>query len=77
MGISDIGLREERAREDREDEAIEKKLRNDFCFFVSYYSDKFEELNELKKEVKNLYEYYGWEMEEWQWKILQKTMCMS
>ena len=64
MGISDIDLREERAREDREDEAIEKKLRNDFCFFVSYYSDKFEELNKLKKEVKNLYEYYGWEMEE-------------
>lgn len=64
MGISDIDLREERAREDREDEAIEKKLRTDFDFFEDYFSDKFEELNKLKKEVKNLYESYGWEMEE-------------
>ena len=64
MGISDIDLREERAREDREDEAIEKKLRTDFDFFEDYFSDKFEELNKLKKEVKNLYEPYGWEMEE-------------
>ena len=64
MCISDIDLREERAREDREDEAIEKKLRTDFDFFEDYFSDKFEELDELKKEVKNLYEYYGWEMEE-------------
>lgn len=63
MGISDIDLREERAREDREDEAIEKKLRTDFDFFEDYFSDKFEELNKLKKEVKNLYESYGWEME--------------
>ena len=65
MGISDIDLREERAREDREDEAIEKKLRTDFDFFEDYFSDKFEELNKLKKEVKNLYESYGWEMEKW------------
>ena len=64
MGISNIDLREERAREDRKDEAIERKLRNDFDFFEDYFSDKFEELDELKKEVKNLYEYYGWEMEE-------------
>lgn len=63
MGISDIDLREERAREDREDEKIEQKLRNDFDFFEDYFSDKFEELNKLKKEVKNLYESYGWEME--------------
>ena len=63
MGISDIDLKEERAREDREDEAIEQKLRNDFDFFEDYFSDKFEELNKLKKEVKNLYESYGWEME--------------
>ena len=63
MGISDIDLREERAREDREDEAIEKKLRNDFDFFEDYFSDEIEELNKLKKEVKNLYESYGWEME--------------
>ena len=63
MGISDIDLRDERAREDREDEAIEKKLSNDFDFFEDYFSDKFEELDKLKKEVKNLYEYYGWEME--------------
>ena len=63
MGISDIDLREERAREDREDEAIEKKLRTDFDFFEDYFSDKFEELNKLKKEVKNLYESYGWEIE--------------
>ncbi len=62
--ISDDEIKEERAREDREDEAIEKKLRNDFDFFEDYFSDKFEELDELKKEVKNLYEYYGWEMEE-------------
>ena len=64
MGISDIDLREERAREDREDEAIEQKLRNDFDFFEDYFSDEIEELNKLKKEVKNLYESYGWEMEE-------------
>ena len=63
--ISDDEIKEERAREDREDEAIEKKLRNDFDFFEDYFSDKFEELDELKKEVKNLYEYYGWEMEKW------------
>ncbi len=61
--ISDDEIKEERAREDREDEAIEKKLRNDFDFFEDYFSDKFEELDELKKEVKNLYESYGWEME--------------
>ena len=61
--ISDDEIREERAREDREDEAIEKKLRTDFDFFEDYFSDKFEELNKLKKEVKNLYESYGWEME--------------
>ena len=64
MGISDIDLREERAREDREDEKIEQKLRTDIYFFEYYFSDKFEELDELKKEVKNLYEYYGWEFEE-------------
>ena len=63
MGISDIDLREERAREDREDEAIEQKLRTDFDFFEDYFSDEIEELNKLKKEVKNLYESYGWEME--------------
>ena len=63
MGISDIDLKEERAREDREDEAIEKKLRNDFDFFEDYFFDEIEELNKLKKEVKNLYESYGWEME--------------
>ena len=64
MDISDIDLKEERAREDREDEAIEQKLRNDFDFFEDYFSDEIEELNKLKKEVKNLYESYGWEMEE-------------
>ena len=63
MGISDIDLREERVREDREDEKIEQMLRTDIDFFEDYFSDKFEELNELKKEVKNLYESYGWEME--------------
>ena len=61
--ISDDEIREERAREDREDEAIEKKLRNDFDFFEDYFFDEIEELNKLKKEVKNLYESYGWEME--------------
>lgn len=61
--ISDDEIKEERAREDREDEKIEQKLRNDFDFFEDYFSDKFEELNKLKKEVKNLYESYGWEME--------------
>ena len=65
MGISDIDLREERAREDREDEKIEQMLRTDFDFFEDYFSDKFEELEKLKKEVENLYEYYGWEMEDW------------
>ena len=63
MGISDIDLREERAREDREDEKIEQKLRTDFDFFEDYFSNEIEELNKLKKEVKNLYESYGWEME--------------
>ena len=63
MGISDIDLREERAREDREDEKIEQMLRTDFDFFENYFSDKFEEFDKLKKEVKNLYESYGWEME--------------
>ena len=62
--ISDDEIREERAREDREDEAIEKKLRNDFDFFEDYFFDEIEELNKLKKEIKNLYESYGWEMEE-------------
>ena len=66
MGISDIDLREERAREDREDEKIEQKLRTDFDFFEDYFFDEIEELNKLKKEIKNLYESYGWEMEEWQ-----------
>ena len=64
MGISDIDLKEERAREDREDEKIEQKLRTDFDFFEDYFSDEIEELNKLKKEIKNLYESYGWEMEE-------------
>ena len=63
MGISDIDLREERAREDREDEKIEQKLRTDIDFFEDYFSDEIEEFNKLKKEVKNLYESYGWEME--------------
>ena len=63
MGISDIDLREERAREDREDEKIEQKLRTDFDFFEDYFSGEIEELNKLKKEIKNLYESYGWEME--------------
>ena len=62
--ISDDEIIEERAREYREDEAIEKKLRTDFDFFEDYFSDKFEELDELKKEIKNLYESYGWEMKE-------------
>ena len=66
MGISDIDLREERAREDREDEKIEQKLRTDFDFFEDYFSNEIEEFNKLKKEIKNLYESYGWEMEEWQ-----------
>ena len=65
MGISDIDLREERAREDREDEKLEQKLRTDFYFFEDYFFDEIEELNQLKKEVKNLYESYGWEMEKW------------
>lgn len=69
MGISDIDLREERAREDREDEAIEKKLRNDFDFFLSYYSDKFENYEELKSELIKLHRSYGWEFKEWQLKI--------
>ena len=63
MGISDIDLREERAREDREDEKLEQKLRTDFDFFEDYFFDEIEKLNKLKKEVKNLYESYGWEME--------------
>ena len=69
MGISDIDLREERAREDREDEAIEQKLRNDSDFFLSYYSDKFENYEELKSELIKLHRSYGWELEEWQLKI--------
>ena len=63
MGISDIDLREERAREAREDEKLEQKLRTDFDFFEDYFFDEIEEFNKLKKEVKNLYESYGWEME--------------
>ena len=66
MGISDIDLKEERAREDREDEKLEQKLRTDFDFFEDYFFDEIEELNKLKKEIKNLYESYGWEMEKWQ-----------
>ena len=66
--ISDDEIREERAREDREDEAIEKKLRNDFCFFVSYYSDKFKDYEELKSELIKLHKSYGWEFKEWQLK---------
>ena len=65
MGISDIDLREERAREDREDEKLEQKLRTDFDFFEDYFFDEIEELNKLKKEVKNIYESYGWKMEKW------------
>ena len=65
MGISDIDLREERAREEREDEKVEQKLRTDFDFFEDYFFDEIEEFNKLKKEVKNLYESYGWEMEKW------------
>ena len=62
--ISDDEIREERAREDREDEDIEKKLRNDFDFFLSYYSDKFENYEELKSELIKLHRSYGWEFEE-------------
>ena len=62
--ISDDEIREERAREDREDEAIEKKLRNDFDFFVSYFSDKFEDYKEVKTELNKLHKSYGWEFEE-------------
>ena len=61
--ISDDEIREERAREDREDEKLEQKLRTDFDFFEDYFFDEIEEFNKLKKEVKNLYESYGWEME--------------
>ena len=61
--ITDDEIREERAREDREDEKLEQKLRTDFDFFEDYFFDEIEELNKLKKEVKNLYESYGWEME--------------
>ena len=64
MGISDIDLREERAREDREDEAIEQKLRNDCDFCLSYYSDKFENYEELKSELIKLHRSYGWEFKE-------------
>lgn len=64
MGISGIDLREERAREDREDEKIEQMLRTDFDFFEDYFSNEIEELNKLKKEIKNLYESYGWEMDD-------------
>ncbi len=64
MGISDIDLREERAREDREDEKIEQKLRTDFDFFLSYYSSKFEDYEELKSELIKLHRSYGWEFEE-------------
>ena len=66
MGISDIDLREERAREDREDEAIERKLRNDFDFFLNYFSYKFEDYEELKSELIKLHRSYGWEMKKWQ-----------
>ena len=62
--ISDDEIREERAREDREDEAIAKKLRNDFDFFVSYFSDKFEDYKEVKSELIKLHRSYGWEFEE-------------
>ena len=62
--ISDDEIREERAREDREDEAIAKKLRNDFDFFVSYFSDKFEDYKEVKSELIKLHKSYGWEFEE-------------
>ena len=62
--ISDDEIREERAREDREDEAIEKKLRNDFDFFLSYYSSKFEDYEELKSELIKLQRSDGWEFEE-------------
>ena len=62
--ISDDEIKEERAREDREDEAIEKKLRNDFDFFLSYYSDKFENYEELKSELIKLHRSYGWDFKE-------------
>ena len=62
--ITDDEIREERAREDREDEAIAKKLRNDFDFFVSYFSDKFEDYKEVKSELIKLHRSYGWEFEE-------------
>lgn len=62
--ISDDEIKEERAREDREDEAIEKKLRNDFDFFEDYFSDKFENYEELKSELIKLHRSYGWEFEE-------------
>ena len=51
MGISDIDLKEERAREDREDEKIEQKLRTDFDFFEDYFFDEIEELNKLNSSV--------------------------
>ena len=62
--ITDDEIREERAREDKEDEAIDKRLRNDFDFFLSYYSSKFEDYEELKSELIKLHRSYGWELEE-------------
>ena len=62
--ITDDEIREERAREDREDEAIEKKLRNDFDFFLSYFSDKFEDYEDLKSELIKLHKRYGLEFED-------------
>ena len=62
--ITDDEIREERARDDREDEAIAKKLRNDFDFFVSYFSDKFEDYKEVKSELIKLHRSYGWEFKE-------------
>ena len=62
--ISDDETREERPREDREDEAIEKKLRNDVDFFLNYFSYKLKGYEELKSELIKLHKSYGWEPEE-------------
>ena len=50
--ISDDEIREDRAREDREDKKLEQKLRTDFDFFEDYFFDEIEEFNKLKKKSK-------------------------
>ena len=59
----DFDLRAEKRADDFADNVHDRKLENDFDYFLNYHSNEIEEMKESIEKVKDLYRLYNYDFD--------------